>query len=158
MVRISKDALGDGAPNKDTFLTDYHMVYHPMYNNAKGVQASQMVDGDKVKYVAYGGHVHNILFDEYEHIRGHNLSPGTLPPAHKKRWESSLVFGPRQGGRGVSRSMRRRGVMHETGGIWSPNRRRRLYLCVWLDAFTRPQPTRVRGGHSDTSIFKILQL
>ena len=67
IVRISKDALGDGVPSKDTFLTDYHMVYHPMYNNAKGVQASQMVDGDKVKYVAYGGHVYNVLFDEYEH-------------------------------------------------------------------------------------------
>jgi hypothetical protein len=73
MVQISKDALGDGVPNKDTFLTDYHMVYHPKYNDGKGVQASQLVNGDDIKYVAYDGHVYNVLFDRYEHIRGHNL-------------------------------------------------------------------------------------
>jgi hypothetical protein len=96
MVQISKDALGPGVPNKDTLLTDYHMVYHPKYNDGRGVQASQMVDNDAIRYVAYTGHVYNVLFDKYKNMRGHNMTVGTLPPAHEKRWESSLVFGPKR--------------------------------------------------------------
>ena len=94
MVQISRDALNPGVPNRDILLTDYHMVYHPKYNNNRGVQASQMVDNDAIRYVAYTGHVYNILFDKYRRVRGHNTTLGTLPPAHEKRWEASLVFGP----------------------------------------------------------------
>ena len=78
------------------------MVYHPTYNEGKGVQASQMVDNDTIKYVAYTGHVYNVLFDKYRHITGHNMTLGTLPPAHEKRWESALVFGPKHRGRLVA--------------------------------------------------------
>jgi hypothetical protein len=105
MVQISKDALGPGVPNKDTFLTDYHMVYHPKYNYGKGVQASQMVDGATIKYVPYEGHVYNILFDKYRHVRGQNIELGTLPPAHRERWESSLVFGPKRRTRYVNQKV-----------------------------------------------------
>ena len=99
MVQISKDALGPNVPNKDTLLSDYHMVYHPKYNDGKGVQASQMVDEETIKYVSYKGHMYNVLFDKYRHIKGHNMTLGTLPPAHEKRWEASLVFGPKHRGR-----------------------------------------------------------
>ena len=80
MVEIPKDALGQGVPNKDTFLTDYHMVYHPMYNDGKGVQASHMVDEKTIRYVGYEGHVYNVLLQKYGRIRGHNMTIGTLPP------------------------------------------------------------------------------
>ena len=106
MVEIPKDALGAGVPNKDTFLTDYHMVYHPMYNDGKGVQASQMVDEKAIRYVGYEGHVYNILFQKYGRVRGHNMTLGTLPPAHRKRWESALQFGiPRNASKTVPRLM-----------------------------------------------------
>ena len=96
MVKIAQNALHPGVPNRDTFLTDYHMVYHPLYNYGKGVQASQMVNRETIEYVAYEGHVYNVLFDRYRHIEGHNLTLGTLPPAQRQRWESALVFGSRR--------------------------------------------------------------
>jgi hypothetical protein len=102
VVRIAENALGPGTPNRSTFLTDYHMVYHPNYNEGKGVQASQMVNGGTIQFVAYNGHVYNILFDKYRHIRGHGLTVGTLPPAHLKQFESDLVFGPKHRGRFVA--------------------------------------------------------
>ena len=55
-----------------------------------------MVNRETIEYVAYEGHVYNVLFDRYRHIRGHNLTLGTLAPAQRQRWESALVFGSRR--------------------------------------------------------------